>query len=74
MSKYKLAVCEIYNPIIHGIDYASDPNISNHFLIETLFDSEDFFDEIGLWQKKLYTQGFILSRQRRIFSRSDDLT
>ena len=35
MSKYRLAVCEIHNPFIHGTDYTSDPNISNHFLIET---------------------------------------
>lgn len=47
MTKYKLAACVIHNPLIHGSDYTSDPNISNHFLIDTLFDSEDFFDEFG---------------------------
>lgn len=45
MSRYKIAICEIHNPLIHGTDYTSDPNISNHYLVETIIDNKDFFNQ-----------------------------
>ena len=67
MTKYKLAVCEIHNPFIHGTDYTSDPNSSNHFLIETLYDSEDFFDEIGFIDMQSHLN-FLKICQHRVHS------
>jgi hypothetical protein len=37
-NKYNIVLCEIFNPIIHGIDYNSDPEIIGHYLVHSKFD------------------------------------
>ena len=40
---YQLAICEMFNPIIHGHDENSSPNINSHFLVYTIIDLPDFY-------------------------------
>lgn len=37
-NKYNIVLCEIFNPVIHGIDYNSDPEIIGHYLVHSKFD------------------------------------
>jgi len=41
-NKYKIVLCEIFNPYIHGIDDASDPEIAGHYLVDSTYDSLPF--------------------------------
>lgn len=43
-SSYALAICDIYNPIIHGYDSNSSNNIVNHYIINTIIDIEEFYN------------------------------
>ena len=43
-SEFKLAICEIHNPHLHGFDQESDPNISGHFLVHSLFTTNEFYN------------------------------
>ena len=40
---YKLALCEVFHPAIHGLDENSDPQIHTQFLVYTLIDLVDFY-------------------------------
>ena len=42
----QLAICEIWNPDIHGQDENSSPNIAGQFLVHTTIDLEEF-EELG---------------------------
>jgi len=42
---YKLAICEMFNPIIHGQDENSSPQIHTHFLVYTIIDLPDFYSD-----------------------------
>ena len=42
--KFKLAICIRFNPILHGIDSNSSPDILNHHLIIYTFDLEEFYN------------------------------
>jgi hypothetical protein len=41
---YQLAICEIFNPVIHGEDETSSPFINTHFLVYTIVDLSEFYD------------------------------
>jgi len=40
---YKLAICEVFHPVIHGVNENSDPQIHTQFLVYTLIDLVDFY-------------------------------
>ena len=42
----QLAICEIWNPTIHGQDTTSSPNIAGQFLVHSIIDLEEF-EELG---------------------------
>ena len=41
---YRLALCEVFHPVLHGEDANSSPNINTHFLVYTLVDLPDFYN------------------------------
>lgn len=41
---YYIAICEIFNPIIHGIDKNSSFGIENNFLVCETFTLEEFYN------------------------------
>jgi len=41
---YYIAICEIFNPRIHGKDDNSSIGIENHFLVTETFELEEFYD------------------------------
>ena len=43
-SKYKLAICELFNPYFHGFDYHSDNTVESHFLVFETINRESFFN------------------------------
>ena len=43
-SKYKLAICELFNPYFHGFDYRSDNTIQSHFLMFETINRDSFFN------------------------------
>ena len=43
-SKYKIAVCQLFNPYTHGLSNTSDCNIMGHYLIIVLIDPQEFFN------------------------------
>lgn len=43
-SKYKLAICVLFHPKIHGITSTSDKNICEHYLIHYLIKPLDFLE------------------------------
>ena len=47
-SKYNLMLCELHNPVTHGINEYSDPNIESHYIVFDRYQpfSEGYFDEI----------------------------
>jgi hypothetical protein len=45
---YKLALCEVFHPDIHGLDENSNPQIHSQFLVYTLIDLEDFYSNAYL--------------------------
>jgi len=42
---FQLAICERFYPQIHGSDENSSINIAEHFLINTIFEVNEFYDE-----------------------------
>lgn len=36
--RFKIVLCEIFNPFMHGIDNNSDPNILGHYLVHSKYD------------------------------------
>ena len=44
ISKYKLAICELFNPYFHGFDYHSDETVKSSFLVFETIDRESFFN------------------------------
>jgi hypothetical protein len=42
---YYIAICEIFNPRIHGKDENSTIGIENHFLVNETFTLEEFYDK-----------------------------
>ena len=43
-NKYKLAICEIFNPTLHGYDRHSDPSILSQFIIFEMIDIDEFYN------------------------------
>jgi len=41
---YYIAICEIFNPRIHGKDENSSIGIENHFLVSEIFELAEFYD------------------------------
>ena len=57
-SMYKLAICEIFHPLLHGQDETSSPEIAGQFLVYTLIELDDFYSNAYLFEER--------SRQRYI--------
>ena len=45
MSKYKLAICELHIPDLHGYTNSSDKDIINHYMITNIVELEEFYDD-----------------------------
>ena len=43
---YYIAICEIFNPRIHGKDDNSSIGIENHFLVSETFELAEFYDNL----------------------------
>jgi len=43
-SKYSLAICELFNPFIHGITKNSSPDVNGHYLIHSTFTIDEFIE------------------------------
>lgn len=48
---YQLAICEMFHPVLHGQDENSSPQINNHFLIYTIIDLSDFYNNAYLFEE-----------------------
>jgi len=48
---YQLALCEIYHPVLHGHNETSSPPINNHFLVYTVIELEDFYNDAYLSER-----------------------
>ena len=69
MTRYKLAICELYTPYLHGYTDNSDKNIANHYMITNIITREEFYndeykDDIDiikecyvLWLNSVYEDG-----------------
>jgi hypothetical protein len=42
MSKYQLAFCELFKPQLHGLDENSSPGITEHYLIYSTVELNEF--------------------------------
>jgi hypothetical protein len=45
MPAYKLAICEVFHPHLHGQDENSSPSINTHFLVYTEVSLPDFYNQ-----------------------------
>lgn len=43
-SNYKIAICELFNPKMHGITVNSSSDIDGQFLVHTTFNVEEFVE------------------------------
>ena len=43
-SKYKIAICHLYHPFLHGNTEESSSNIVEHFLVYHVFDVNEFYN------------------------------
>ena len=53
MTRYKLAICELHIPDLHGYNNNSDKDIINHYMITSIIELEEFYnddykDDIGI--------------------------
>jgi hypothetical protein len=48
---YRLAICEVFHPELHGHDENSSPHITSHFLVYTLIDLPDFYNNVYLQEE-----------------------
>ena len=46
----KLAICEVFHPVFHGIDENSSPGINSQFLVYTLIDLAEFYSGEYLYE------------------------
>jgi hypothetical protein len=46
-----LAICELFHPVLHGIDENSSPDINNHFLIYTAIEVDDFYNKEYVYEE-----------------------
>ena len=53
-ASYKLAICEVFHPDLHGQDENSSPNINSHFLVYTMIDLPDFYNNSYLSEENSY--------------------
>ena len=65
MTKYKLGICELFNPEFHGFDNDSDPEVLYHYLIIDMFDFDDCddfedYDEHQQYEREGSRSGSIL--------------
>ena len=60
--KYKLAICEIFNPEIHGITDLSSKNISTQFLVHTTIKPYEFYDNSYKDTIKVLKKGYYYYR------------
>ena len=45
-NSFALALCELFNPSIHGFDNSNDANVITHFLVIDVFDDDEDTEEI----------------------------
>ena len=50
LAPFKLAICEVFNPVIHGQDENSSPGIQSQFLVYTFIELEDFYSGEYLYE------------------------
>ena len=43
-SNFKLAICMQFDPVIHGMDEASSPDILNHYLVVYTIELDEFYN------------------------------
>ena len=43
-SNFKLAICMLFDPVIHGMDEASSPGILNHYLVVYTIELDEFYN------------------------------
>ena len=43
-NKYNIVLCEIFNPLTHGLDCDSDPEIIGHYLVHSKFDNINWIE------------------------------
>ena len=55
-NKYQLALCEPFHPAIHGQDAESTPAIERHFLVYTLIDLPDFYNNAYKAEEKKFSK------------------
>jgi len=48
---YKLAICEIFHPSLHGQNETSSPEIAEQFLVYTVIDLADFYSNAYLFEE-----------------------
>ena len=74
-TKYKLAICELFNPYFHGFDNNSDPTICSQFLIFETIDINSFYNNDyiisieflkNIYQDLIYQQSNITLENRSI--------
>jgi hypothetical protein len=46
-----LAICELFHPVLHGVDENSSPDINNHFLIYTAIEVDDFYNKEYVYEE-----------------------
>jgi hypothetical protein len=51
MFNYNLAICEVFHPILHGQTETSSPTINSQFLVYTLIDLQDFYNNAYLSER-----------------------
>jgi len=70
ISKYELAICELFNPNYHGFDYNSDPTVKSHFIVFEFTNLESFynneFKESLEFLKNIYRQMINAGSQIRL--------
>ena len=42
---YSLAICELFNPTLHGLTTESSPNINGQYLVQSSFTMDEFMED-----------------------------
>ncbi len=42
---YSLAICELFNPTLHGLTTESSPNIHGQYLVQSSFTMDEFMED-----------------------------
>jgi len=65
IKKYNMVLCEIFNPVVHGMDNESDPAIQGHLLVNTKFNIINWREINNIKQEyKNYMNSRIISNNK----------